>query len=140
MANARPLCPEIILPDEDRDRALGQLEAMMVPQSVKPWTTHSACKPTSYYSTAVGIERHRKVISVSEAKFNWSFEHPAGYTHYWHKYCHFAIFGSEPCVLVQRISYNLIYRFSFCFRLFIRYWLLFSLIYKISISIIVFIL
>ena len=31
------------------------LEALMVPQPVKPWTTHSACEPTNFYFGHSGI-------------------------------------------------------------------------------------
>ena len=36
MANASPCRPKIFSSDEDRDHALGQLEAMLLPQTVKP--------------------------------------------------------------------------------------------------------
>ena len=54
-----------------------QLEALMVPQPVKPWTTHSACKPTIFFRQQLAFIPQQKIYRLvnlmSEETLIWLF-------------------------------------------------------------------
>ena len=115
---------------EDRNRGgLGQLYIMIfhrhLAQTVKYWTTHSACKSTSY-STSLDIIYAAEDQAPSEfndwGDVNLTLLNTKVETHIFDTNTVVLQFlTNDPCLLEKRISQNLVIGFSICFHMLIKF-------------------